>query len=60
MQIKTLVQVSLAAQRHKFWVAAYFCIQHVYTEVTERCLEEVILGTVFQERTVHSVGSNLK
>lgn len=39
---------------------AYFCVQHVYTEVTERGLEEVILGTVFQERTVHCVGSNLK
>lgn len=39
---------------------AYFCIQHVYTEVTECRLEEVILGTVFQERAVHRVSSDLK
>lgn len=38
----------------------HLCIQHVYTEVTQRCLEEVILGTVFQERTVHCMGSDLE
>lgn len=39
---------------------AYFCIQHVYTEVTERCLEEVILGAVFEKSALHSVASDLK
>lgn len=41
-------------------LTSYFSIQHVYAEVTERRLEEVILGTVFQQRTVHGVGSHLK
>lgn len=40
--------------------SAYFCIKHVDTEVTKRSLEEVILGTVFQQRAIHGVGSNLK
>lgn len=60
MNIRTMVHVTVAVQRHKFCGLAYFSVQHVYTEVTERCLEEVVLGTVFQERTVHRVGSNLK
>lgn len=38
----------------------YLRIQHVHTEVTQRCLEEVILGTVLQQRTVHRVGSDLE
>lgn len=45
---------------HGSYVAAYFCVQHVYAEVTERCLEEVILRAVFEERAVHCVGSDLK
>lgn len=39
---------------------AYFRIQHVYAEVTEYCLEEVILGTVFEKSAFHCVCSNLK
>lgn len=39
---------------------AYFRIQHVYAEVTEYCLEEVILGTVFEKSALHCVCSNLK
>lgn len=44
----------------KCCVTAYFGVQHVHTEVTECCLEEVILGTVFEKCAVHSIGSNLK
>lgn len=44
----------------KSCVTVYLCVQHVYTEVTECCLEEVILGTVFEKCAVHSVGSNLQ
>lgn len=40
--------------------SAYFCIKHVDTEVTKCRFEEVILGTVFQQRAIHGVGSNLK
>lgn len=59
MNVRTVACVMLAV--HKFQRSRpYFCIQHVYREVTERRLEEVILGTVFQECTVHRVGSNLK
>lgn len=39
---------------------AYFCIEHVDTEVTKCSLKKVILGTVFQQRAVHGVGSNLR
>ena len=47
-------------RRHQLCFSTHLCIQHVYTEVTQCCLEEVIFGAVFQERTVHCVGSNLK
>lgn len=60
MNVRTMARVRLVVHGHRFCVTAYFCIQHVYTEVAERCLEEMVLGTVFQERTVHCVGSNLK
>lgn len=40
--------------------SAYFCIKHVDTEVTKCSLKEVILGTVFQQRAIHGMGSNLR
>lgn len=58
--IRTAACVPVAERGRGSYVAAYFCVQHVYAEVTERCLEEVILRTVFEERAVHCVGSDLK
>lgn len=60
--LKRGVKVRRAASMNtdKSCVRVYFCVQHVDTEVTECCLEEVILGTVFEKSAVHGVGSNLQ
>lgn len=34
-------------------------VQHIDTEVTQRCLEEVILSSILQQGVVHAVGPNL-
>lgn len=60
MNIRAAAHVTAAVGGRMFCAAVYLCVQHVYTEVTERCLEEVILGTVFQQGAVHCMRSHLE
>lgn len=43
-----------------WWHVSYLSIQHVHTEVTESCLKEIVLCTVFQQSTVHCMCCDLE
>lgn len=38
----------------------HLCVKHVNAEVAEGCLEEVLLGAVLQQGTVHRAGAHLQ